>query len=470
MRQRLESRFFAAVRRSRDVRRRRGKGLAEDRGDDVMRMLIIFTALCAFFASCDSPDPDRIAGKLAENLAMGKWEDARSAFTPQMEKALSAGQLEQQWSGLVSSAGAFAGFGQIRPESVPEYEVRYVPCVFGQTTLELKVVVDRGGRVAGFFVQPAAPPAVKPPAGVIETALDLENGTFILPGTLCKPDGAGPFPAVVFVHGSGPNDRDESLGPNAPFRDLARDLALRGIASWRFDKRTKVYGQKAFQGGETVDEEAVDDAIEAVVKLSSMDGIEPGRIFLVGHSLGGTLMPRLAKVAAARGLRVAGFVSMAGAVTPIPDLMMTQLEYLASLDGSVSGEERAAIDATSVQARQATDKALLAADPARRVLGVAASYWLDLATYDPAAEAASLAEGGARFLFMQGGRDYQVPPAELQKWRDAIGDRADYAVYPDLNHLFIAGTGQPTNVEYFVPGHVDAKVVDDLAAWINSGS
>lgn len=435
-----------------------------------MRISIILSALAVFASSCDVPDPDIIAADVARALAEGRWEDARSGFSPTMEKALPAAQLEQLWTGLETSVGAFGGFREMRAESISEYDIRYVPCAFGQAVFELKVLVDRGGRVAGLFMQPAATPVAEVPAGVSEIPFDLTNGSFVLPGTLCLPDGPGPFPAAVLVHGSGPNDRDESIGPNAPLRDLARDLALRGVASWRYDKRTKVYSQKAFSSGETVMEEAVDDAVAAVGILAARDGIDAGRVFVIGHSLGGTLLPRIASALATRGAQAAGYVSLAGAVTAIPELMITQMEYLAALDGETTADERAAIDATAVQARQAMNESWLGEDPKRRVLGVAASYWLDLLGYKPATEAAALVKGGARFLFMQGGRDYQVPPGEIEAWRTAVGNAADYIVYPELNHLFIAGTGRPDTAEYFVPGHVDRRVGDDLATWMKAES
>ncbi len=52
------------------------------------------------------------------------------------------------------------------------------------------------------------------------------------------PVGPGPYPAAVMVQGSGPNDRDETIGPNKPFRDIAEGLSSDGIAVLRYDKRT----------------------------------------------------------------------------------------------------------------------------------------------------------------------------------------------------------------------------------------
>ena len=72
---------------------------------------------------------------------------------------------------------------------------------------------------------------------------DRGDGERALPGTLAMPKGTGPFPAVVLVHGSGPQDRDETVGPNKPFLDIARALAAQGIAVLRYEKRTQARPQ-----------------------------------------------------------------------------------------------------------------------------------------------------------------------------------------------------------------------------------
>ncbi len=127
-----------------------------------------------------------------------------------------------------------------------------------------------------------------------------------LPGTLSLPLGNGPFPAVVLVHGSGPNDRDETIGPNKPFRDLAHGLASRGTAVLRYEKRTKQHPilMSLTRSSVTVKEETIDDAVAAVEVLRNHNKIVPNRIFVLGHSLGGMLIPRIAKAEAGiAGLR-----------------------------------------------------------------------------------------------------------------------------------------------------------------------
>ena len=228
------------------------------------------------------------------------------------------------------------------------------------------------------------------------------------------PKGAGPFPAVVLVHGSGPNDRDETIGPNKPFKDIAQGLASQGIAVLRYDKRTKVYPQEMAQlKNLTVKEEAIDDAAAAVEFLRGQPQIDPKKIFVVGHSLGGYLAPRIAQADS----NIAGMIIMAGATRPLEDLMLEQTRYIFESDGSMSAQDQLQIS----QLQQQVDavKALTGqSSSGDAVLGAPASYWIDLKNYRPA----DLARGLTMpLLIVQGERDYQVTMQDFQNLEGCFG-------------------------------------------------
>ena len=135
----------------------------------------------------------------------------------------------------------------------------------------------------------------------VERDTAVVTGTIRLPATLTYPAGVARAPGVVLVHGSGPNDRDETVGANKPFRDLAHGLAGRGIVVLRYDKRSKV-APLAFMGRPfTVDEEVVDDALSAAALLRGLPEVDPSRVVVLGHSLGGTLAPRIGERDTAQG-------------------------------------------------------------------------------------------------------------------------------------------------------------------------
>ncbi|MFC5451642.1 alpha/beta hydrolase family protein [Paenibacillus aestuarii] len=132
---------------------------------------------------------------------------------------------------------------------------------------------------------------------MIEQIAVVANAAYPLEGILTLPGShTEKFPAVVFVHGSGALDKDETVGANKLFRDLADGLAIQGIASLRYDKRTFAHGKQMVQelGGKlSVKEEIIEDAIAAVEMLKKDPRMETNRIFIIGHSLGGTLAPRI---------------------------------------------------------------------------------------------------------------------------------------------------------------------------------
>jgi hypothetical protein len=250
--------------------------------------------------------------------------------------------------------------------------------------------------------------------------------------------------AVVLVHGSGPNDRDETVGANHPFRDLAWGLADRGIAVLRYEKRTRQYPDRtAAIKNLTVRDETIDDAIAAARLLRSRDRIDPKRVFVLGHSLGGTLAPRIA----AEDGALAGIVIMAGATRPLEQVAREQIAYLASLAPAASPVDQ-----------EAALQRLLHAAPD--------SYWKDLNAYQPARTAATLT---IPILILQGERDYQVTLDDLKGWRSALDDRPNVTIktYPSLNHLFLPGEGKSTPGEYERAGRIPDLVLDDIARWID---
>jgi uncharacterized protein len=439
-----------------------------------LAMVLMVVGMEDQLAAQSTPVEVSSAGKkFVELLAKEDFAGAVGQFDDKMRTALPEPKLQETWQTLQSQAGPFQKQLGASETKLAGYDVALVTCQFKQMALDAKVVFDTKGRVAGLFFVPSHPANTSEPPPYAranafqEKEFAVGHGEWRLPGTLTLPTtGGGPWPAVVLVHGSGPNDRDETIGANKPFRDLAWGLANKGIAVLRYEKRTKAYSEKlqgAGLGQFTVQEETIDDALSAVAQLRVTDGLDPKRIFIVGHSLGGTVAPRIGQA----DPNLAGLIILAGATRPLEDLMVEQTRYLISLNGQPSAESLAKLD--ELLAEVAKVKKLTPADSSSTALLLHAppAYWLDLRAHNTLTIAKELKQP---LLILQGGRDYQVTEVDFNRWKESLVAQSNvtFKLYPNLNHLFIAGQGKSTPDEYEEPGHVADGVVTDIAEWIGA--
>jgi hypothetical protein len=161
----------------------------------------------------------------------------------------------------------------------------------------------------------------KKPYPYIEEEVTYENrkAGVTLAGTLTIPSGTGPFPAVVLLTGSGPQNRNEELFSHRPFLVLADYLTRRGIAVLRADDRGVGGSTGDFSKATTGD--FTDDSLAGIEFLKGRKEINPKRIGLVGHSEGGMMAP----IAATQPPDVAFIVMLAGPGQRFADIIIFQI-------------------------------------------------------------------------------------------------------------------------------------------------
>lgn len=401
----------------------------------------------------------RAARAWVELLRSGEFARASEQAAPgEAAAAFTAERLRTIWTQVTAQAGALDSLTALRELMADTLHVVELTGHFANAPLVVRVALTPSERVAGLFFLPASsPPAAdRVPAYVdrsafTEEAVTVGSAPWQLEGTLTLPKTGDALPAVVLVHGSGPQDRDETIGPNRPFRDLAWGLASRGVAVLRYEKRTKTHGAR--MGADvTVDEEVVEDAVSAIEVARSHPRVADDRVVLVGHSLGAMLAPEIATESG----RVAGVVMLAAPARELADVMVDQLEYVR---GVTPEAQRAAVDTALAAVRRL---AAHEAAPAENVLGAPASYFYDLDERKQVALAQALA---VPLLVVQGGRDYQVKMEDYRLWQEALAghENARVQAFADLNHLFMKGVGMATPAEYGQPGFVDERVVELIA-------
>ncbi|WP_225732188.1 MULTISPECIES: S9 family peptidase [unclassified Nocardia] len=305
---------------------------------------------------------------------------------------------------------------------------------------------------------------VASPDSFIERDITLGDGDRQVAGTLTLPRGAGPHPGVVLLSGGAPFDRDETSGPNKPLRDLAWGLAEQGVAVVRFDKvtynRLELYQRPDF----TPTQEYVPHAVAAVRLLRDEETVDPARVFVAGHSMGGKFAPRVAATEPA----VAGLVLLAADAEPMQRAAVRVFRYFA--EKGLLGVTEDAVAAVERQAAMVESPDLSpSTPPAELPFGYSGGYWLDLREYDQVSTAAAL---DRPMLVLQGERDYQITvDTDLALWRKGLAhrDNVTFRVYPADDHCFYPGEGPSTPAGYEVPQHFDPAVIADIAHWLRTG-
>lgn len=302
--------------------------------------------------------------------------------------------------------------------------------------------------------------------GLMEEAVSI--GEPALPGTLTLPEGSSsPLPAVVLLHGSGPNDRDETVGQTALFRDLAEMLAAQGVAVLRYDKRTLVYGSSYTQEDLktfTVDQESIRDAVAAAELLRSDPRV--GQVYLVGHSMGAMIAPRI--VHENPGL-FDGIILLSGTPKTLGDIVLSQNQAIVDALPALTK----AIGQIQMQGLRKEWESLLnsSEEEAKKltVFGQPAYYFWEMARYDAGEILQTLAIPA---LLINGGRDFQVVDADgIDAWNALnLPENVQVIYHPELNHLLMnpeaPEDARGTVAEYDTPCRVSQEIVAEIAEFI----
>ena len=421
-----------------------------------IRALRLLPLLSILLAAQPVQDPAVLARKALDLVLAGQYAEFLQMSTADVQKGLPAAELAKVGA-MIKTYGAMEKLADPAVTRSGPNTIIVFSAKFANRNINFRLIINSAGLVAGFYQLPGGVnwqrPEYSQPATFKEREVTVGEGEWKLPGTLTVPVGTGPFPAAVLVHGSGPNDRDETVGGAKVFKDLAEGLASRGIVVLRYEKRTLQYRARiAGIANFTVREETVEDAAKAIALVRTQAEVNGNRVFVIGHSLGAYVAPRIAE----QDGKLAGLVLMAGNVRPLEDLVVEQVTYM-----GITGRQ---LD--SAKALQAKVKKLEPGDEDSPALGgVPVAYWVDLKEYDPAAAAKKL---GIPMLILQGERDYQVTMTDFALWKTAVGSAKGVVMksYPALNHLFVAGEGKSLPAEYAKPGHVAPPVIDDIAKFV----
>jgi|GEM_PF-319018 len=399
----------------------------------------------------------------------GNFSDFYADCAAALRQSITQDALKKGWNTIIQSIGAPGKTVSsiYARQNGADVVVSTVTCTLYNAKVTISYGSDLKPAAIWTSIAPKDPP--DPQSTDKWEEVSVKVGEYELPGMLTLPKGVKKPPVVILIQGSGASDMNESLGtaPNRPFEDIAHGLAEQGVATLRYNKRT--YQNPTVSANTvTIQYEMLDDAAAAVKLLGSDSRVDASRIYLLGHSLGGMMAPKIA----ADNPQIKGFISMAGSLRTLQDLSLDQNKAAIAAEASLTEQQKSAMIA-EVQAELDKTKTLDDGGTGS-IMGVPTNYWKSLNAVHSADIVKSL---NVPMLILQGGADFQVnPDKDYKLWQTALEGRsnATFKLYDGLSHLFmpnqIPANGALDISVYNAPNHVDPRVIADIAVWVKNCS
>jgi len=324
-----------------------------------------------------------------------------------------------------------------------------------------------------------------------EVTYENREAGVILAGTLTYPNSGGPFPVVLLISGSGPQDRNETVLGHRPFLVLSDYLTRRGLAVLRVDDRG--VGKSTGDWMQATTEDLSRDVLAGIEFLKDREEIDPTRIGLIGHSEGGIIAPMVA----AQSEDVSFIVLMAGTGLPGEEILNMQAELIARAEGApeeaiakslerqrgiiaivkeekdheVRKDKLRAIILESLEELPEEQKGALP-DPEvyveAQLVNLLSPWFEYFLTYDPKL---ALTRVQCSVLAIIGEKDLQVPPKEnLSAIREALqqGGNEDYTLLelPGLNHLFQSAETGALSEYAKIEETISPTALETIGDWI----
>lgn len=435
------------------------------------RLILLFTIMLATTTAFSQGVMTVInrSGEFFTTMQQEKFKEANLFFDESIQAKVTAETLQKAWTDLNAKFGKYESADVVQSKTQGDFIVVLMDAKFANDTQRFLLAFNKANKMMAFLLQPKSTAAGYTKPAYADTTLYQETEIKIkglknddLVGLLTVPKKAKNFPIVVLVHGSGPGDMDETVGPNKPFKDIAAGLAAQGIATVRYVKRSLIYPNE-MTGAFTVKEEVINDALKAIELAATVPNVDKKQIYLLGHSLGGMLAPRLATLAP----QLKGIILAAAPARKLTDIIVDQNKYMFEQLKDTTAATHKILDTALIEVSKSRIFKLGDMKPDSIILGIPASYWVDLNNYDQVAVAKKLSK---RIMIVQGGNDFQIPDQEFTLWNAALAKKsnATLKLYPELNHLLSAQTEKGDSKQYQTPANVSEKLITDIAAWIKA--
>ena len=398
-------------------------------------------------------------------LQQNKLDSAYDFFDPKAKNQMSKSLFEGTWNPIIQKLGILERYSLSLQNDEMNPSVIIIYCEFSQNKIDMKIPFSEANKILGFAFLPHkkkeqvyySTPNYDNPKKYTEENTSIK-GEITLPAILTIPKNQKQFPIAILIHGSGPNDKDETFGPNKIFKDIAIGLAINGIASIRYDKRTFI---SKSMDTVTIEKEVMNDVVSAIKYIETNEELKGRKIYLIGHSLGAILAPSI-------GLdnsSVSGVICMAASPRSMEMVMLDQVTYLARIDSTISSSEKDQIRHLTGQIDYLQDSLSIESPSSELPMGIPASYWHSLKRYNFEKAIQTIQKP---LFIIQGERDYQVTMSDFDAIKNIvlINPYATLKSYPKLNHMFLEGNRPSVPDEYYIPSNIPYYLIHDLSEWI----
>lgn len=380
------------------------------------------------------------------------FEKSYLLFDKALSEAVSTSSLQEVTKQIENQFGIYKSILETNYQN----NVYYYYSEFENQKLDITLTFNDSNKIIGFFFVPHKEFKKENSLG---KDLNIKSSDIELKGTLLNSENGNLNKLVILAHGSGPNDRDETIFENKPFKDIAENLYSKGISSYRFDKRT-LSNPESFNDKSTIDDEVTNDIINIVAYFKNDSKFSNYEITVLGHSLGAYLLPRIAN----KSNQISKIILLAGNSRPLDHLIIEQYEYLYKL--TPSQELKDASQKVKEQIAVLNSKSFNINTPKEKLpFNLSANYWQSVLNYKTLNE---IQKVKIPILILQGERDYQVTMKDFELWKTKLKNnkKVIFISYPKLNHIFMSGEKPSDPKEYAVKGVVDEKVIEDIKNFI----
>ena len=378
------------------------------------------------------------------------------------------GKFIEAWEITLASLGELKQYKYKCIETNQKNSVYYYDVIFSNSSVIFKVISNEENNIIGFFVTQDSPctskyvlPKYTNTKAYSEKDTILKNNNLNIKSKIIIPKVTVSKIVCIILSGSGPQDIDSSIRANKPLKDLAVGLGSKGISSIRFDKRETNFSLD--KDSITIDDEYKNNILSIISYLKTDRVFHEYKIFLIGHSLGGMITPRIANEVE----NIDGAILMAANFRPLEDLILEQTKYLLSIDSTTSTvDKNNCLEKLEVKLDYLKDSLSLNLNPTKLPLNIPASYWLSLKKYNLSN---IINRKGIKkpMLVLWGEKDYLVRERDFNLYKNYFqNEKNKFISYPELNHIFIKSDNSMSPQEYSNFGNIPEYVIDDIIMWL----